>query len=415
MAEVHEVLVEPQVTLFLDQELDEKIRSDVELLVNSDDSDCVQGEILSDEDLIVFSTDDSIEEGTYSEAQGELQLDSDHDSAHDFGSRPKIDSQYQHFDPSQYRCGPAITPLYEGASITLLEAVAQHLLWFTEHPGTSKQALTSILELQHHSILPQGNLLPDCYRSAIDIVNVFLIKPLVFDVCPNDCVLFRGATASLEKCPKCGANRYKPTGKCVPLRHFYYLPIGPRLERTFGTANLAQLIQSHMVSPVTSAMFDVHDSPAWRSAYSDTGTFNGDPRGIALGLCTDGVNPFSHLRCNYSMWPIVLSLLNLPREIRHNFENMLLVGIIPSNDKKEAHSIHPYLEVLVDEMMHLSNATLYDAYKQANFNLKVEILLYILDYPGIGKVFNIHGAGSYKGCLWCDIKGNGSNISCTFY
>ena len=23
----------------------------------------------------------------------------------------------------------------------------------------------------------------------------------------------------------------------------------------------------------------------------------------------------------------------------------------------------------------------------------------------MGKVFNVHGAGSYKGCLWCDIKG----------
>ena len=51
------------------------------------------------------------------------------------------------------------------------------------------------------------------------------------------------------------------------------------------------------------------------------------------------------------MWPIVLSLLNLPRKIRHNFENMMLVGIIPGNGRKEAQNIHPYLEVLVDEMI----------------------------------------------------------------
>ena len=153
-------------------------------------------------------------------------------------------------------------------------------------------------------------------------------------------------------------------------------------------------------------MFDLHDSPMWRSAYSDTGIFKGDSRGIALGLCTDGVNPFSHLRCTYSMWPIVLSLLNLPRDVRHNFQNMLLVGIIPSNHGKEAQSIRPYFEVLVDEILYLQDATLYDAYRKANFNLKISILLYILDYPGVGKVFKVHGAGSYRGCLWCDIKGS---------
>ena len=65
-------------------------------------------------------------------------------------------SNIKHFDASQYEHGVAIAPLYEGASVTVLEAVAQHLLWFTDHPGTSKQALTDIIHMQHHSILPKG-------------------------------------------------------------------------------------------------------------------------------------------------------------------------------------------------------------------------------------------------------------------
>ena len=64
-----------------------------------------------------------------------------------------------------------------------------------------------------------------------------------------------------------------------------------------------------------------------------------------------------------------------------------------------------YMEILVDELISLSNATLFDAYQQANFSLKVEILFYVLDYPGIAKLFNIRCAGSYHGCAWCDIKG----------
>lgn len=57
----------------------------------------------------------------------------------------------------------------EEAPVTLLEAVAEHLLWFTDHPGTSKQALIDILHImQHHTILPT---LPDSYYKALKIVR----------------------------------------------------------------------------------------------------------------------------------------------------------------------------------------------------------------------------------------------------
>ena len=171
----------------------------------------------------------------------------------------------------------------------------------------------------------------------------------MFDVCPNDCVIFQNELAEVDMCPKCDAHRYKSTGNNIPVRRFHYLPLGPRLERLFGTSNLAQLVQAHKTLPVPSTLFDIPDSPMWRSTYSHSGVFGGDPRGISLSLCTDGVNPYSHLRCSYSMWPIVLSLLNLPRNIRNDFKNMFLVGIIPGNGRKEAHTIHPYLEILVDE------------------------------------------------------------------
>ena len=78
---------------------------------------------------------------------------------------------------------------------------------------------------------------------------------------------------------------------------------------------------------------------------------------------------------------------------------------MPGNGRQEAKNIQPYLEILVDELIALSNATVFDAYQQTDFKLKVEIFLHILDYPGIGKVFNVTGSGTYKGCAWCDIRG----------
>jgi len=62
------------------------------------------------------------------------------------------------------------------------------------------------------------------------------------------------------------------------------------------------------------------------------------------------------------MWPIMLTLLNLPRNLRNRFASILLVGIVPSNGAQEPHSLDPYLHVLVDELIELSSFTLYDAY-----------------------------------------------------
>ena len=95
------------------------------------------------------------------------------------------------------------------------------------------------------------------------------------------------------------------------------MPIGPRLERMYATANIAELMQSHGSSSSSSdVMYDIQDSASWQRAFSSAGIFQGDCCGVGLGLCTDGVNPFSHQHVTYSMWPIMLTNLNLPRSIR---------------------------------------------------------------------------------------------------
>lgn len=116
------------------------------------------------------------------------------------------------------------------------------------------------------------------------------------------------------------------------------------------------------------------------------------------------------------MWPLMLTLLNLPRRMRNRFASILLVGIIPANGTKEPHNLNPYLDILVDELLELSSATLFDAYSSAPFQCKVEILLYVLDYPGIGKVMSVVGSGGYQGCMFCDLEGErDENLQKTVY
>ena len=140
------------------------------------------------------------------------------------------------------------------------------------------------------------------------------------------------------------------------------------------------------------------------------GVFGGDPRGVSLALCTDGVNPFAHNRVVYSMWPIMLTLLNLPRRLRNLFTNILLVGIVPRNEGKEAKTLDPFLEVMVDKLLQISSSTLYDAYAGAPFQAKVSILLHVLDYPGIGKVMGVVGSGGIQGCAFCTLEGERSAV-----
>lgn len=176
---------------------------------------------------------------------------------------------------------------------------------FSEHPGISKQALSDVIFMQHNRILPPGNILPVSYEAALKLIEPYLIDSIIFHSCPNDCIVFRGEYAELEACPICHSSRFLMDN--IPAKRFTYLPIGPILEYLFGTTSLSKIVQSHAPRTDT-CMYDIHDSPSWKDAYSATGQFRGDKRGIGFALCTDGVNPFSSNKVTYSMWPIVVNV-----------------------------------------------------------------------------------------------------------
>jgi len=52
----------------------------------------------------------------------------------------------------------------------------------------------------------------------------------------------------------------------------------------------------------------------------------------------------------------------------------------------------PYLDILVDDILDLQNTLVFDAYQTEHFQLKGNIVLHILDYPGQNKVFKSQGS-----------------------
>ena len=101
------------------------------------------------------------------------------------------------------------------------------------------------------------------------------------------------------------------------------------------------------------------------------------------------MNPFSKEKVTYSMWPIVLTILNLPCPIRNSPGSMLLSGIIPG--RTEPHCMDCYLDILADGLTEINGSQFYDSYRKENFNLSIDIMLHILDYPGQNKIFHCQG------------------------
>ena len=288
-------------------------------------------------------------------------------------------------------------PLYTDSQATVSIALAILLSWFAAYPGVSKEALSCLLFLLHQFILPSGNRLPNSYANAIKLIKSALAPEEVYHCCINDCVVFRGINKDCSECPVCEEPRYYE-GRNVPRKTFKYLPLGPRIRRLFRSAKTSQLLQSHSNTSQTSTQMvaDIHQTDVWKKRYSPRGEFGGDARSLSLAVCADGTNPFSKEKTSYSMWPIVVSILNLPSHLRRLPGYLQLVGIIPG--RSEPKNTDPYMDVLVDELLELNGTILFDAFKNEKFSLKANIVLHILDYPGQNKLFHCHGEFNMQHC-----------------
>ena len=296
---------------------------------------------------------------------------------------------------SSYSFDDAQQKLHPDSSLTTLKAVMILLSWFSSFPGISKNAFSRLLFVLGKFILPKDNNLPKTYSEAVKMVRDLTTPITDYHCCINDCILFRdcvqGKYASLTKCPECGEDRYQKDSKSkAPRKLFKYIPLEPRIRQWFSSPISSELLQAHEKQlKGCTKVSSVHQSQAWKEWYNKDGLFKGDPRALSFAICLDGTNPFAHEKTTYSMCPITLVLLNYPENIRKRSASTLLVGIIPG--PKEPQNTNAYLDVLVDEVIHLNKLIVYDAFKKENFQLKVNINLHIFDYPGQNKVLKCQG------------------------
>ena len=343
--------------------------------------------------MVCETADDDDEEGDDEE---EVMCETDDEEGDAFGNHFDNDEEDVVIEPALQ------AKAFEASEYSVKQLIAAEFLWFSGNTGISKESLSQQLKLKKQ-LLPKPNLVPASYEDAYHLIKGSLVKPVSYDVCQNDCIIYREEYASAESCPVCKSVRLQ---KGKARRKFTYIPLKDRVVRLFSSRKLSALIQSHAtVNSFDGEIRDTHDTQRWKDLYANDGYFAGDARGLSFAFSTDGVDPFKKTSKSKSMWPMSVAIINFPRNLRFLFSTILLTAIIPSNNGKEPLSLQPYIRVLVDELLALNGLRVYDAYKDETFTLRTFMFTHILDYPGINKVFNTQGSGAYRGCCWCKLKG----------
>lgn len=165
---------------------------------------------------------------------------------------------------------------------------------------------------------------------------------------------------------------------------------------------------------------NIHDSVGWwqnvvtapgtTGDNSRFGTEN-DRRNIVLTLNVDGFNPHNIKNNSVSLTPYVFQILNLPENLRHKGEFIIMSAMHPG--PREPRRGRVFLQMVIDEIKHLGEAGLDfvdpDPKKahlptaKRMMNVKVKLLLSSADYPAHSKNNCQQGAGATYGCMKCEI------------
>jgi hypothetical protein len=161
---------------------------------------------------------------------------------------------------------------------------------------------------------------------------------------------------SLDKCPRCGAGRYKnndlycgdeaymgnkrkkggkkavqgsqppedtPLGndakqRKIPALITWYLPVVDRLRCMFLNPNEDTLMTwwDHERNVDDDKIGHSANGTQWQSFDDKHKEFSADPTNVRFGLSTDGMNPFNERMSNHITWPMILTMYNIPMCLR---------------------------------------------------------------------------------------------------
>ena len=160
------------------------------------------------------------------------------------------------------------------------------------------------------------------------------------------------------------------------------------MKRIFASKRTSEETQWHKKkrTPVDNVMSHPADGEAWKDFDTREPSFADDPRNLRLALATDGFNPFGNMSTQYSMWPVLLTPLNLPPWECVNPANCFMSLLIPG-PKSLGKDFDLFLEPLIEELLDLwKGVSTYDACTGRKFNLRAAVLWCIHEFSSVEHV-----------------------------
>lgn len=236
-----------------------------------------------------------------------------------------------------------------------------------------------------------------------------------YDCCVKSCVAFTGPHSKLKACPRCRKPRHRRNGK--PMKTYRYIPLIPQLVAYFLNRELNERMryrsEGHPRAKAEKGgnMTDVFDGSHYLGLLEKEVTIDGhglghtyfsDPRDIALGLATDGVNPWRRRKSTF--WPILLYNFNLPPTERSHDDNAICIGEVPGPEKPK--DMDSFLYPAVQELLKLSvGVKAYDVVEKEIFTLRAYLLTIFGDIPAVSMLLRMKGHNARSPCRLCMIQG----------
>jgi hypothetical protein len=258
--------------------------------------------------------------------------------------------------------------------------------------GWSDSSFNDLLKLLSW-LLPKPNFVPTNTYQVKKVISPLTMGVERIHACPNHCTLCRGLFEKLEKCPTCGASRYKwndiyndedrassnakkrkkkgaktyapdPTEEAdntclginenkrrIPALVMCYLNPIDCLRRMLANPREAKLMrwwhdertddEGKLTQPANGTQWTKFDD-----MYPE---FVKDPRNVRFA---HGMNPLGERKSTHSTWPVILTIYNVPTWLCQT-RKYLLLCILIQGPKQSGIDIGVFLEPLMEDMAKL--------------------------------------------------------------
>jgi hypothetical protein len=198
-------------------------------------------------------------------------------------------------------------------------------------------------------------------------------------------------------------------------QQFYYLGLTARLKAMLEDPALSPhlllpLPQPPRVPGEQRSVHNIYESQAWyeqvECGIGRDGTgptdFGHNRRNIVISLNVDGFQPWK--RIGHSITPMVAMILNLPENLRHKSEHLILAGLIPGPSAPK--ELNPFMSKFVDELKRLytDGLTFTDPITKAEVTVKVKLLNICADIPAHSDLLYQQTTPAFHGCFKCHVE-----------